>query len=74
MWLTAGTIRGGSAQIFIVQQAGQNRILHSVHVLRDKSGDDTMLMIFEDEEHAKKRGVTQAELPEDIIKALREKE
>jgi hypothetical protein len=59
-WLNAGMIKNGGAQTFIVQQAVQNRILQSTHVVRDKDGDDVLLMIFVDEQHAKTYGIPPA--------------
>jgi hypothetical protein len=56
MYLEAGAIKLGHAQTFIAQQAAQGKILHSVHVVREKDGSDVMLMVFEDEVHAKQYG------------------
>jgi hypothetical protein len=70
MYLEAGAIKLGHAQVFIAQQAAQGKILHSVHVVREKDGSDVMLMIFEDEEHAKQHGRNNPGIQQSIAAGL----
>jgi hypothetical protein len=37
-----------------------------VHVVRDKDGEDIMLMIFEDEHHAKEHGTKPVKIPQGV--------
>jgi hypothetical protein len=68
-YLTASMIKYGQAQGLIAQHASQGRVLHSAHTVRDKDGEDVVLLIFQPEAHAKEFGGNQP-IPANITNAI----